>query len=201
MSLSMWGQLSLVGLLLVAPATHVSAQMESLESAARAQIGVTVGYDPSYRQLRYPGGDVPVETGVCSDVIIRALRRLGVDLQQRVHEDLRANFARYPALWQLSRPDRNIDHRRVPNLETFLQRQGAALQVSADAGDYQASDIVSWRLDSGLPHIGIVADARIDGRPLIIHNIGAGVREEDRLFDWKIVGHYRYPLPAEARSP
>lgn len=163
-----------------------------LVDAARAQIGVTVDYDGSYRALDYPGGDVPAHTGVCTDVLVRAYRKLGVDLQVAVHEDMRDDFPAYPALWGLDAPDRNIDHRRVPNLRTFLERRGAALASTDDPGAYRPGDIVSWRLASGLPHVGIVSDRIRDGRPLIIHNIGDGVREEDMLFALEITGHYRF---------
>jgi len=163
----------------------------TLVAAARAQVGITLGYDGSYRRLDYPGGDVPIETGVCTDVVVRAFRILGVDLQVAVHEDMRAHFARYPQHWGLRQPDRNIDHRRVPNLETWLRRQGAALSASDDPADYQPGDIVSWRLPGGLPHIGIVSDRRVDGRPLILHNIGRGAQEEDILFTYPMTGHYR----------
>ncbi len=164
---------------------------DALAAAAFAQIGITTGYDGSYRRLEYPNGDVPTTTGVCSDVLIRALRQVGVDLQVAVHLDMRANFHQYPNDWGLKRTDRNIDHRRVPNLETYLQRRGWA--VGADAATFQPGDIVSWRLDSGLPHIGIVSNNRAGARPLVIHNIGAGVQEEDVLHAWHQVGHYRIP--------
>jgi uncharacterized protein YijF (DUF1287 family) len=166
---------------------------ERLVGAARAQIGVTTGYDGSYQRLDYPGGDVPLHTGVCTDVLVRAYRELGIDLQQRVHEDIRGAFDKYPQNWGLRGPDRNIDHRRVPNLQAYFRRHGSELPVSSDAADFQPGDIVSWRLDSGLPHIGIVSDRSRDGRPLIIHNIGGGVREEDMLFDYAVTGRYRYP--------
>ncbi len=166
---------------------------ERLVNAARAQVGVTTGYDGSYQRLEYPGGDVPSHTGVCTDVLVRAYRELGIDLQQRVHEDMRSGFAEYPQIWGLRGPDRNIDHRRVPNLQAYFRRQGSELPASASAADFQPGDIVSWRLDSGLPHIGIVSDRSRDGRPMIIHNIGGGVREEDMLFDYVVTGRYRYP--------
>lgn len=160
--------------------------------AARRQIGQTVRYDPAYTALDYPMGDVPIEKGVCSDVVIRALRRQGIDLQQLVHQDMKANFSAYPKRWGLKRPDPNIDHRRVPNLEAYFARQGWAVQ-----DEYRAGDIVSWRLTgSGLPHIGIVSDRKSGDTPLIIHNIGAGTREEDILFRHEIVGHFRQPAPA-----
>ena len=161
--------------------------------AARAQIGVTTSYDPAYVTLDYPGGDISRETGVCTDVIIRAYRdAFEVDLQALVHTDMKANFASYPKTWGLTRADRNIDHRRVPNLETWLHRQGAALARSDDPADYRPGDIVSWRLPGGLPHIGIVSDRRVDGRPLILHNIGAGTREEDILFAYPVEGRFRW---------
>ncbi len=168
---------------------HASALVE----AARAQIGVTLIYDPAYVRLDYPMGDVPLERGVCTDVVIRAYRQQGLDLQQAVHEDMRAEFNAYPAVWGLTRPDRSIDHRRVPNLETWLRRQGAERPISAQAEDYAPGDLVSWRLPGNLPHIGIVSDRRNRaGRPLVIHNIGAGTREEDVLFGWAITGWFRF---------
>lgn len=162
--------------------------------AARQQIGKTIQYDPRYVKLGYPMGDVPEVAGVCSDVVIRALRANKVDLQVLVHEDMRQYFNQYPNSWGLKRTDKNIDHRRVPNLETFFKRQGKSLLVTQESNNYQAGDIVSWRLDNGLPHIGIVSMNKVANtqRPLVIHNIGSGVREEDVLFEWKIVGHYRY---------
>jgi uncharacterized protein len=168
------------------------AMAAPLADAARQQIGVTTLYDPAYVRLDYPLGDVPLERGVCTDVVIRAYRVLGLDLQQAVHEDMRANFNAYPALWGLSRPDRNIDHRRVPNLETWLRRQGAQLAASSDPADFEAGDLVTWRLPGNLPHIGIVSERRADnGRPLVIHNIGAGTQEEDLLFAWPQTARFR----------
>ncbi|HEX5756416.1 MAG TPA: DUF1287 domain-containing protein [Arenimonas sp.] len=171
---------------------HGAATLPALADAASAQIGVTTGYDGRYVRLAYPGGDVPLHTGVCTDVLIRAYRVLGIDLQQRVHEDMRRHFAAYPALWGLHAPDRNIDHRRVPNLETYFRRHGKSLRPSGDDADFRPGDIVSWRLPGGLPHIGIVSPRRNGSRPLIIHNIGNGVREEDVLRAWPIHGHFRY---------
>jgi uncharacterized protein YijF (DUF1287 family) len=184
----------LLAALVLAPCARaeVDPAAQRLVEAARGQIGITLGYDGSYRRLDYPGGDVPIETGVCTDVVVRALRALDFDLQVAVHEDMRAHFARYPQNWGLRRPDRNIDHRRVPNLEVWLRRQGAALGASDDPADYQPGDIVSWRLPGGLPHIGIVSDRRVDGRPLILHNIGAGTREEDILFAYPIEARFRW---------
>jgi len=163
-------------------------------AAARAQVGRTLRYDPAYQRLSYPRGDVPLDRGVCSDVVIRALRQLGVDLQVRVHEDMLAHFAAYPPLWKLKAPDPNIDHRRVPNLETYFRRQGMARAASTVAADYLPGDLVTWRLPGNLPHIGIVSDRRMaDGaRPLILHNIGAGTQEEDVLFAWPPTGHFRF---------
>ena len=163
-----------------------------LVSAARRQVGVTLTYDPAYSRLDYPGGDVPRERGVCTDVIVRAYRdALDIDLQVLVHEDMRRAFSAYPPLWGLKKTDRNIDHRRVPNLQAFFKRAGAALDVGED---YRPGDIVSQMLPGNLPHIGIVADERTpDGaRPLLVHNIGAGARLEDVLFAYRITGHYRY---------
>lgn len=164
-----------------------------LVQAARSQVGVTLGYDPVYRRLDYPGGDVPLATGVCTDVLIRALRQQGLDLQKSVHEDMRAHFSAYPRNWGLQRPDRNIDHRRVPNLMTWFQRQGMALKVSDNPADYRAGDVVTWDLGRGLTHIGIVSDrTSLAGVPLVLHNIGRGTQEEDILFGFAITGHYRF---------
>ena len=180
--------------LLFCNSARADADVDQLLKSAIGQVGVTQSYDPAYVRLAYPGGDVPIDRGVCSDVVIRAMRALGVDLQVKVHEDMRARFSAYPTLWGLKRPDPNIDHRRVMNLETWFSREGKTVPTSAIAADYLPGDFVSWRLDEGQPHIGIVADLRsADGlRPLIIHNIGAGTRIEDVLFAWTISGHYRW---------
>jgi uncharacterized protein YijF (DUF1287 family) len=174
-------------------------------AAAHAQVGVTRQYDGSYVRLAYPGGDVPADRGVCTDVVIRAYRAAGLDLQKAVHEDMRAHFTAYPKLWGLARPDRNIDHRRVPNLETWARRAGHALPVGTDAAAYRPGDLVSWRLPNGLPHIGLVSDRRApdgSGRPLVVHNIGAGARVEDVLFAWPPVGHFRvFRDPSRGASP
>lgn len=163
-----------------------------LVADARSQVGVTTGYDPAYRSLVYPGGDVPPETGVCTDVVVRAFRRQGLDLQKAVHEDMRANFRVYPKRWGLGGPDPNIDHRRVPNLQTWFRRQGWAVAVSPDPAHYRPGDLVSWDLGRGVPHIGIVSERRTAGGvPLVIHNIGEGAREEDILFAYRVTGHYR----------
>ena len=154
-----------------------------------------VVYDPSYVQISYPNGDVPANTGVCTDVIIRAYRKLGIDLQKEVHEDMKANFNDYPKIWGLSQPDKNIDHRRVPNLMVFFTRFGTVKKISQNSSDYQPGDIVCWDLNGrGLTHIGIVSKkkSKDEKRNLIIHNIGGGQVLEDCLFDWKIIGHYNY---------
>jgi uncharacterized protein YijF (DUF1287 family) len=173
-------------------AAHAEASVD-LVAAARAQIGVTLIYDPSYQQISYPMGDVAPERGVCSDVVIRAFRAVGIDLQQELHRDMARHFGAYPKIWGLAKPDANIDHRRVPNLAAWFSRQGYALPVGTNAAEYQPGDIVAWALDGGQPHIGIVSDRRSgDGvRPLVIHNIGWGAREEDVLFDYRITGHFR----------
>lgn len=166
---------------------------ETLADAARTQIGVTMSYDPAYRKIDYPNGDVPKETGVCSDVVVRALRKHGADLQKLVHEDMKANFDAYPQKWRLKKPDTNIDHRRVPNLMTYFKRCGWGQAITKESGDYLAGDIVCWDLNGkGLTHIGVVSDKKTaGGTPLIIHNIGQGAQEEDVLFGFKVIGHYR----------
>lgn len=163
-------------------------------AAARSQIGVTLSYDPAYVSLSYPGGDLPREKGVCTDVVIRALRdALSQDLQKLVHEDMRAHFAKYPKNWGLSRPDRNIDHRRVPNLRTFFKRRGFGRPSGKQPGDFLPGDLVTCTVPPHLPHIMIVSDRKnAEGVPLAIHNIGRGTREEDVLFAWPITGHYRW---------
>ncbi|MEG9488394.1 DUF1287 domain-containing protein [Mannheimia indoligenes] len=165
----------------------------SLVENARKQIGVTLSYDPNYRKIDFPIGDVPATTGVCTDVVIRAYRQQGLDLQQAVNKDMKSAWEKYPKLWGLKKPDPNIDHRRVPNLETFFSRHGQTHSLT-DLSTFQAGDIVTWRLPKNLPHIGIVSDKKSSyGTPLIIHNIGRGTQEEDVLFKYKIVGHYRLP--------
>lgn len=183
--------------LLVSPVLAAS-EPSRLTFAARQQVGVTVIYDPAYVKLEFPGGDVPRDRGVCTDVVIRALRDAwDIDLQLAVNRDMQANFAAYPKIWDLSRPDRNIDHRRVPNLATLFTRIGAKLPVTDEPTPYLPGDIVTWTLPGNLAHIGIVSDRRTaDGTPLILHNIGSGAKEEDILFAYPITGHYR--LSAEA---
>lgn len=156
-----------------------------------------VVYDPSYFRIDYPGGDIPENKGVCTDVIIRAYRKMGIDLQKEVHEDMSAHFDQYPSKWGHSRPDRNIDHRRVPNLMVFFKRNGELIRVTSASSDYKPGDIVCWDLGGGIPHIGLVSRIRTeDGmRYLIIHNIGAGQVVEDVLFSYRITGHFRYRGP------
>ena len=155
-----------------------------------------VQYDGSYRSISYPGGDVPANIGVCTDVVIRAYRALGADLQQLVHEDMQKNFNLYPSkrIWGLTKTDKNIDHRRVPNLQVFFARNGQQLSITNDKQDYAPGDIVTWLTPGNLPHIGIVTNqiSSSSGNPLIAHNIGAGPKLDDILFSFEISGHYRY---------
>ena len=166
---------------------------ERLARAALEQTRSRVVYDGSYRRIPYPGGDVPESIGVCTDVVVRAYRKVGVDLQVKLHEDMLRAFDMYPRIWGLKRPDPNIDHRRVPNLQTFFHRAGAELVRSRDPLSYRAGDIVTWMLPGNLPHIGIVTGQRSPaGVPRVVHNIGRGPELEDVLFDFPITGHYRY---------
>ncbi|ACE84606.1 DUF1287 domain-containing protein [Cellvibrio japonicus] len=169
---------------------------EKLVDAALSQTATRVSYNGAYIKIPYPMGDVPAHIGVCTDVVIRAYRAQEIDLQQLVHEDIKAHFSAYPAkrLWGQSRPDTNIDHRRVPNLQVFFTRQGKSLPISRNASTYQAGDLVTWMLPGNQPHIGVITHKRsADGeRPLIVHNIGAGPQLEDILFSYTITGHYRY---------
>lgn len=171
-----------------------SAELKQLIEAANTQPGVTTGYDPSYVKLDYPGGDVPIETGVCSDVVVRAFRKAGIDLQKEVHEDMQSARAAYSTKWSASAIDANIDHRRVLNLMTYFDRKGKAVSITSKRDDYLPGDIVAWDLGGGIDHIGIVSNfaSEPEKRYLIVHNIGAGARMEDVLFNWKITGHYRY---------
>lgn len=174
----------LAGVLAAAPRPAVA-----IAEAAASQIGVTTVYDPGYASLRYPNGDVPLERGVCADVVIRAFRAIGVDLQREVHEDMRRNFRAYPRMWGLSAPDTNIDHRRVPNLMTFFSRRGRKV-----SGAFEPGDVVAWRLPGGLYHIGIVAAGLVPGttRHYAIHNIGRGTQMEDVINEFEVIGHYRW---------
>ncbi|MES9898091.1 MAG: DUF1287 domain-containing protein [Sedimenticola sp.] len=187
--------LTVVILLISQNAFALNFESELVESAIE-RTRFNVQYDGSYFPIGYPNGDVPANIGVCTDVIIRSYRKIGTDLQQLVHEDIAANFSAYPSkrIWGLSKPDKNIDHRRVPNLQSFLKRHGEALSASSKASDYKPGNLVTWMLPGNLPHIGIVTD-RISGEsgnPLIVHNIGSGPQLEDMIFSYKITGHYRF---------
>lgn len=170
--------------------------LEKLSAAAIERTHHSVRYVSAYVHIPYPGGDVPADTGVCTDEIIRSYRALGIDLQKEVHEDMLKNFSKYPnqQRWRLDHADANIDHRRVPNLMVFFQRKGETLPITSSALDYSPGDLVTWDLGGGVTHIGIVVDqrSRWSQRYMIVHNIGAGPRMEDVLFNWKITGHYRY---------
>jgi len=173
-----------------------ASSVEKLVAAAMNRVQQDVNYDGAYVKLEYPMGDVPADTGVCTDVIIRSYREQGIDFQQLVHEDMKTNFSAYPSkrIWGLTRTDKNIDHRRVPNLQKYFTRHGKSLNISKNGSDYKAGDIVTWMVNGNLPHIGIaVKELSNDGkRPLIVHNIGRGPELQDMLFDYPITGHYRY---------
>ena len=184
-----------VGLLFtLSPLKAQETFQKKLSNAAIELTKQKVVYDPSYFSIPYPNGDVPPGKGVCTDVVIRAYRKLNIDLQRLVHEDMKANFKKYPNRWGLTKTDRNIDHRRVPNLMTFFSRHGTSIPVSKIPGEYLPGDIVTWDLVGNVPHIGIVIDKKSDDglRNLIVHNIGAGQEISDCLFQFKISGHYRY---------
>ncbi len=210
-NLSIRKLISLCGLLVVLVEFHamsfgqeggnISFAMD-LVKAAKERTNHHVTYDGKYRSIPYPMGDVPDGIGVCTDVVIRAYRKLGIDLQQLVHEDMQAHFAAYPNNWGLHKPDANIDHRRVQNLQTFLARHGTVLPVSLKASDYVAGDLVTWTIANHLPHIGIVTDQFALGtnQPLIVHNIGKGPQQEDILFAFPITGHYRYGQHSATRT-
>jgi uncharacterized protein len=172
--------------------------LRKLVAAAEERTHHNLRYDPAYVRIPYPGGDVPEDTGVCTDEVIRSYRAVGIDLQKEVHEDMEKNFSLYSRQrrWLARRPDTNIDHRRVPNLMVFFSRKGESLSVTENPADYSPGDIVTWDLGGDVPHIGIVVDEKsADGRHLIVHNIGQGPKREDVLFAWKITGHYRYYGP------
>jgi uncharacterized protein len=173
--------------------------LQRLVAAAIARTHHHLRYDPAYVRIPYPGGDVPADTGVCTDEVIRSYRSVGVDLQVEVHDDIVANWTAYPhdRRWQEAHPDTNIDHRRVPNLGVFFRRKGETLPITSVAADYSPGDLVTWDLGGGVPHIGIVIDRKSPGsdRYMVVHNIGAGPQMEDVLFNWKITGHYRYYGP------
>lgn len=168
---------------------------EKLSNAAISIIDSEVVYTPNYVPIKYPNGDVPSKTGVCSDVVIRAYRKLGIDLQKEVHEDMKANFSLYPNLkkWGLKTTDKNIDHRRVLNLEVFFARKGETLPITQNPSDYKTGDLVTWMIGDKLPHIGIVTHIKSEnGNPMIVHNVGSGEVLEDCLLNWKIVGHFKF---------
>lgn len=172
-----------------------SPEIRKILTSANEQIKTTTSYTQKYYSISYPNGDVPKETGACTDVVIRSYRAVGIDLQKDVHEDMKANFSKYPKKWGLKRPDTNIDHRRVPNLRRYFERKGKSLAVTEIGENYKPGDIVSWDLNGkGLTHIGLVSNVwnEKENRYLIIHNIGGGTSLEDRLFEWEITGHYRY---------
>jgi uncharacterized protein YijF (DUF1287 family) len=176
-----------------------AAFLQKLSSAAVERTHHTVRYDPAYVRIPYPNGDIPADTGVCTDEVIRAYRTLGIDLQKEVHEDVLADFAAYPnqRRWLLAHADSNIDHRRVPNLMVFFSRKGQSLPVTARPEDYSPGDLVTWDLGGNVPHIGIVVDQRTGtARYMVVHNIGQGPRMEDVLFSWRVTGHYRYFGPS-----
>ncbi|HPE19540.1 MAG TPA: DUF1287 domain-containing protein [Tenuifilaceae bacterium] len=168
---------------------------EQLSNAAIELTKVNVSYDATYRTISYPNGDVPPDKGVCTDLVIRAYRKLGIDLQKEVHEDMQKNFNLYPKIWGLTKPDKNIDHRRVPNLMVYFERFGEELTITSNPTDYKPGEIVTWDLGGGVPHIGIVINKKSsDGlRYLIVHNIGNGQEISDCLFTYKVTGHYQYP--------
>lgn len=176
------------------PSPESSPALRQVIASALEQTNQTVHYDPAYVRIDYPGGDVPIERGVCSDVIVRAFRKAGVDLQKEVHEDMSRSFASYPRKWGLSRPDTNIDHRRVLNLRTYFERKQKSLPITRSPGDYQPGDIVSWELSDGVDHVGLVSNIWSDSsqRYMVVHNIGSGVKVADVLFAWRVTGHYRY---------
>lgn len=192
-----WGACLLVWMMIgIGPALAQEVKQvrgTDIVESARWQVGKTVEYDPAYVALSYPNGDLPIARGVCTDVVIRALRRARkMDLQKLVHKDMKLHFSSYPKIWGLKSADKNIDHRRVPNLKVFFKRSGWALPVSKKKSDYLPGDIVTCTVAKRLPHIMVVSDRKDeDGTPMIIHNIGAGTREEAQLFAFPITGHYR----------
>lgn len=172
---------------------NASPQLKQFLEAAVAQSKITTGYDPAWVKIDYPNGDVPPETGVCSDVVVRAFRKAGVDLQQEVHEDMQRAWSEYPRRWGARATDTNIDHRRVLNLMTYFDRTGKSLTVTSDRADYLPGDVVAWELSDGIEHIGILTNlsSETNKNYLVVHNIGAGARVEDVLMAWRIIGHYR----------
>ena len=186
-----------ISIFFLLPVFSAFAQTDFFSKLSDAAIELTkqkVEYDPKYYVIPYPNGDLPSNKGVCTDVVIRAYRQLGIDLQKEVHEDMLSNFSVYPKNWGLKKPDKNIDHRRVPNLMTFFSRKGKTLSITRNANDYLPGDLVCWDLGDGITHIGIVVNKKsTDGnRFLIVHNIGGGQILADCLFEFKIIGHYQY---------
>lgn len=175
------------------PATSLSKEINLLMQNLEVQTELTKTYNPAYVTLKYPNGDVPINTGVCADVVVRALRATNIDLQKEVHLDMNKNFSVYPKRWNLKTTDKNIDHRRVANLMKFFERKQKSIDITKNTNDYKAGDIVAWKLNNGLLHIGMVYNgANEDGTPLIVHNIGSGTKVADVLFQWEIIGHYRW---------
>ena len=205
---SCWKRSRVLALFTLVAAGVFAAQLRPLQGTAQARQTFlhrfaaaalertqhVVRYDPAYVRLPYSGGDVPADTGVCTDEVIRAYRAVGIDLQKEVHEDMATNFIAYPRKWGRREPDPNIDHRRVPNLMVFFSRKGESLSITDRAEDYAPGDLVTWDLGGGLTHIGMVVERKMlfTRRYMIVHNIGAGPKIEDVLFAWKITGHYRY---------
>ena len=186
-------KLTFILLLFTTPFFCQEGFYQNLSKKALLLTEENVTYDPGYFSIPYPNGDVPENKGVCTDVIIRAYRKMDIDLQKEVHEDMKVNFQLYPKIWGLTRTDTNIDHRRVPNLMVFFERFGETLPTTKNDKDYLPGDIVCWNLGGAITHIGIVSSKKsFTGHPLIIHNIGAGQVLQDCLFDYKIIGHYRY---------
>jgi len=187
-------QILTLSFLLFIPSLKAQDFYDSLALAANQLTNNNVVYDPSYFSITYPNGDVPKGKGVCTDVIIRAYRKFGVDLQVEVHEDMKTNFSTYPKIWGLKQTDKNIDHRRVPNLMTFFERFGIVKAITKNADDYVPGDIVCWNLGGATTHIGIISNKKSvdEKRHLVVHNIGAGQVLEDCLFNYKIIGHYQY---------
>jgi hypothetical protein len=175
-------------------ASGKASSLEKIIAAGIEQVGVTISYDPAYAAIGYPNGDVPKETGVCADVIVRAFRGATIDLQKELHEDMKNNFSEYPKTWGAKKTDASIDHRRVGNLMKWFERKKKSLPLSREAKDYLPGDVVAWELDSGRLHIGLVTDLKTADQKkyLIAHNIGSGAQLEDVLFEWKVIGHYRY---------
>ncbi|NQY27902.1 MAG: DUF1287 domain-containing protein [Flavobacteriaceae bacterium] len=186
--------LLLLSFILVSQINHAQNFFQQISACAVELIDDTIVYDPAYFSIKYPNGDIPEKKGVCTDVVIRTYRKMGIDLQKEVHEDMKQNLNVYPKIWGLKRTDTNIDHRRVPNLMTFFKRHHAEKPITRNGSDYQPGDIVCWNLGGAITHIGIVINQKSDDkqRHLIVHNIGGGQVAEDILFTYTIIGHYRY---------